>query len=260
MPLNTKNNLSSSKIKKYIHDLTKMYDYTTTLSDIDTIKHKEHIKLLIDKLYTYNISSALNFDSNSQRLSKVSNQLETAGEKAFDQFTFCEIISFSKRPKDTLKPKETSQTFTFLKLQIPEILAMLQPAIDNSEMIIVFSDIKTIDYDVHETKNRMNDDVFTFDYLTFSAHYSFKNTALETELSKSQCNDILLLMQAFDTPAIITEVTNPGEFFDNFNDMPTIMDNLTKKFPNITTDTVVPFISYFQNIKQNINDQLTVID
>lgn len=70
----------------------------------------------------------------------------------------------------------------------------------------------------------------------------------------------MLLIQAFDAPAIITEVTNPGEFFDNFNNMPTIMDNLTKKFPSITMDTVIPFISYFQNIKQNINNQLTVID
>lgn len=236
MPLEVTNQTSkSTKIKEYLDTIFTIFDQDISLSDDDAEK-------IIQKIQHYDLSPILAFNSDN----KIVN-------RRYDQFIFCDLLL----PTTTKGIDTASRTFTFLKSQAVSALEILRPLIKSKQATYVLSELDSINYDIHNTQSSINDAI-TLDYLAYLAfqfHGMNQNDTAESN-QKSDLTDkhpLLQIYQAINTSSLINEIANPGDFHQNFNNMPLLIPSLKKTFPHISQDTLMPFISYLQLVANNQN-------
>lgn len=230
MPLEiTTQNLKAAKIKEYLDSILTIFDQDISLSDDEAGK-------IIQKIQHYDLSPILNFTSEHY-----------IDNKQYDQFIFCDLLlPTTNRDIDT-----ASCTFTFLKSQVTSVLEILQPLVESKQATYVLSELDSISYDIHDTGS--TDDIITLDYLAFE--FMYQNDKVESNQKFTLTDKRLLLQvyQAINTSSLINEIADPGDFYQNFNNMPLLIPSLKKTFPHISQEVLTPIISYLQLVANNQN-------
>lgn len=231
MPLEiTTQNLKNTKIKAYLDTILTIFNQDITLSDDEAGK-------IIQKIQHYDLSPILNFTSEHY-----------TDNKQYDQFIFCDLLlPTTNRDIDT-----ASCTFTFLKSQVTSVLEILQPLVESKQAVYVLSELNSISYDIHNTGS--NDDVTTLDYLAFEVVYQNKIAEANQKINSTEKHLLLQIYQVISTSSLINEIANPGDFQQNFDNMPLLMPSLEKTFPHISPEMLIPIISYMQLVAYNQNN------
>lgn len=230
MPLEiTTQNLKAAKIKAYFDSILTIFDQDILLSDDDAEK-------IIQKIQHYDLSPILNFTSEHYN-----------DNKRYDQFIFCDLLL----PTTNKYIDTASQTFTFLKSQIASVLEILNPLVESHQAIYVLSELDAIDYDIHDTFS--NNDINTLNYLVFEVTYQDTSPEANPKFDLTNKHLLLQIYQAINISSLINEIANPGDFQQNFDNMPLLMPSLKKTFPHISQNMVIPIISYLQLVANNQN-------
>jgi len=231
MPLEiTTQNLKAAKIKEYLDSILTIFDQDISLSDDDAEK-------IIQKIQHYDLSPILAFNSNNNIVNR-----------QYDQFIFCDLLL----PTTTKGIDTASSTFTFLKSQAVSALEILRPLIESKQVTYVLSELDSINYDIHDTLSM--DDVNTFDYLIYLIMYQNDTAESNQKFDLTDKRPLLQIYQAINTSSLINEIANPGDFQQNFDNMPLLMPSLEKTFPHISPEMLIPIISYMQLVANNQNN------
>lgn len=222
-------NLKTAKIKAYLDTILTIFNQDIMLSDDDAEK-------IIQKIQHYDLSPILNFTSEHY----------TDNER-YDQFIFCDLLL----PTTNKYIDTASHTLTFLKSQIASVLEILNPLVESHQAIYILSELDAIDYDIHDTFS--NNDINTLDYLVFEVVYQDTSPEANPKFDLTNKHLLLQIYQAINTSSLINEIANPGDFQQNFDNMPLLMQSLRKTFPHISQNMVIPIISYLQLVSNNQN-------
>lgn len=230
MPLEiTTQNLKATKIKAYLDTMLTIFDQDISLSDDDAEK-------IIQKIQHYDLSPILNFTSEHY-----------TDYERYDQFIFCDLLL----PTTNRGMNTASCTFTFLKSQIASVLEILNPLVESHQAIYILSELDAIDYDIHDTLS--NIDINTLSYLAFEVLFQNDKVEANQKIDATEKHPVLQIYQAINTSSLINEIGNPGDFQQNFDNMPLLMPSLEKTFPHISQEMLIPIISYLQLIANNQN-------
>ncbi len=225
-------NLKATKIKAYLDTMLTIFDQDISLSDDDAEK-------IIQKIQHYDLSPILAF-----------NLSEDMDNARYDQFIFCDLLlPTANKGIDT-----ASHTFTFLKSQAMSALEILQPLVDSHQALYILSELDAINYDIHDTISM--DDVNTFDYLIYLVFYvmdQYNTAEANPKFDLTNKHPLLQVYQAINTSSLINEIANPGDFQQNFNNMPLLIPSLKKTLPHISQEALIPIISYLQLVANNQN-------
>lgn len=230
MPLEvTAQNSKTTKIKAYLDAMFAIFNQDITLSDNDADK-------IIQKIQHYDLSPILDFTSDHY-----------ANIERYDQFIFCDLLL----PTTNKYIDTASQTFTFLKSQAMSALEILQPLVESHQALYILSELDAIDYDIHDTFS--NNNINTLDYLVFEVAHQDTNPEANPKFDLTNKHLLLQIYQAINTSSLINEIANPGDFQQNFDNIPLLMPSLRKTFPHISQDMLIPIISYLQLVANNQN-------
>lgn len=233
MPLEiTAQTSKSAKIKEYLDSILTIFDQDISLSDDDAEK-------IIQKIQHYDLSPILAFNSDN----KIVNS-------QYDQFIFCDLLL----PTTNKGIHTASCIFTFLKSQTASALEILQPLVESKQATYVLSELDSINYDIHDTLSM--DDVNTLDYLAYLVfNVMDQNDTAESDqkFNPTGQHPLLQVYQAINTSSLINEIANPGDFQQNFNNMPLLIPSLKKTLPHISQEALTPIISYLQLVANNQN-------
>lgn len=230
MPLEiTNQNLKAAKIKAYLDSILTIFDQDILLSDDDAEK-------IIQKIQHYDLSPILTFNPDNNIVNR-----------QYDQFIFCDLLL----PTTTKGIDTASSTFTFLKSQAASALEILRPLIESKQATYVLSELDSISYDIHDTLSI--DDVTTLNYLTYVIMYQNDTAESDQKFNPTDKHPLLQVYQAINTSSLINEIANPGDFHQNFNNMPLLIPSLKKTFPHISQETLTPIIDYLQLVANNQN-------
>lgn len=230
MPLEiTAQNSKTTKIKEYLDAILAIFNQDIMLSDDEADK-------IIQKIQYYDLSPVLDFTSDHY-----------ADIERYDQFIFCDLLL----PTTNRRMNTASCTFTFLKSQIASVLEILNPLVESHQALYILSELDAIDYDIHDTFS--NNDINTLDYLAFEVMFQNDKVEANQKIDATEKHPVLQIYQAINTSSLINEIANPGDFQQNFDNMPLLMPSLRKTFPHISQDMVIPIISYLQLVANNQN-------
>lgn len=232
MPLEVKNQTSkAAKIKEYLDNLLSIFEQSISLSDDDA-------EAIIKKIQYYDLSPVLNF--------KLGPDIDNS---CYNQFIFCDLLLPSTNK--SIASDAATRTFTFLKTQMPLIVKILEPLVKANQAVYVLSELDAINYDIDDTLS--SDDVTTLNYLVWDLTYENGNVRSSQIIKSNKFHPLLQLSQAINNPLLINEIADPGDFDNNFNNMPMLIPSLQKTFPHITADILKPLISYLQLVANNQN-------
>lgn len=232
MPLEIINQTSkAAKIKEYLDNLLSIFEQSISLSDDDA-------EAIIKKIQYYDLSSILNF--------KLGPDIDNS---QYNQFIFCDLLLPSTNK--SIASDAATRTFTFLKNQMPLIVKILEPLVKANQAVYVLSELDTINYDIDDTLS--SDDVTTLNYLVWDLTYENGNVRSSQIIKSNKVHPLLQLCQTINNPLLINEIADPGDFDNNFNNMPMLIPSLQKIFPHITADILKPLISYLQLVANNQN-------
>lgn len=233
MPLEiTTQNSKTTKIKAYLDAMFAIFNQDITLSDDEADK-------IIQKIQHYDLSPILDFTSDHY-----------ADIERYDQFIFCDLLL----PTTNKYIDTASCIFTFLKSQTASALEILQPLVESKQATYVLSELDSINYDIHDTLSM--DDVNTLDYLAYLVvNVMDQNDTAESDqkFNPTGQHPLLQVYQAINTSSLINEIANPGDFQQNFNNMPLLIPSLKKTLPHISQEALTPIISYLQLVANNQN-------
>ena len=232
MPLEIINQTSkAAKIKEYLDNLLSIFEQSISLSDDDA-------EAIIKKIQYYDLSSILNF--------KLGPDIDNS---QYNQFIFCDLLLPSTNK--SIASDAATRTFTFLKNQMPLIVKILEPLVKANQAVYVLSELDTINYDIDDTLS--SDDITTLSYLAWDLTYENNDGLFNKVIKKDKTHPLLQIYQAINSSSLINEIANPGDFQQNFNNMPLLMPSLKKTFPHISQGMLIPIISYLQLVANNQN-------
>ena len=238
MPLTINPSERATKITQIISDIVDTYQTICAKSEKELAQQKLHKESMLESLMSYDLSSCIDNI-------RADEKNKPNGYKALGQMVFCEIITFDY--DDTNQNLKTVSTqLVFLKSQMSEILDIIKPPAINHELIYVLSELKTMQYDIHDTGNIEN--VCTnFEYCAFELEYEIKITEKIMTCAKT----IMQYIDIINTPIAINELS---DYNFKLSNMPVTIKILRNKYPEIPDEVHETIASYIHVISQNINN------
>lgn len=246
MPLTLTKNSRAEKIKSVLDAIMATYQQTIVKSEDELFDQQTRNQLCIAELNGFNLEPLLNPEKDSETY----RHDERYGNKTFSQMVFCELIWFNGDNSDD-QIKLQKKIMIFLKSQIPDVLKILKPIVDNHEIVHVMSEL-----------NHINKVIDSLDYCGYELSYestyhnrptnqSFDEAASHYQNINSGLIDLIDYLKHLATPIAIQELAS---YQVSLADMPVTSEKLHNDYPDLSDRVHGTFAAYFSLIARSINE------